>query len=166
MAREEYILDAQGKDLVRILPGGWRNFRGAKTQYNAQGNRNFTIEIRDMDLLKVLEDRGFRVKERPGQNEGEVTYTLQIKFSYGIDPSTGKTRGPKITQYVVGNGTPTEIDEDTVDILDEVDIVDCVMKIRPYDWTMKDGATGTTAYLNELIVQIPDNRFGERFQEQ
>lgn len=158
MAREEFILDAQGKGLVTVLPGSWRNFRGEGTKYNAAGARKFNVRIDDISLVNTLKARGFNVHEMKKLNEDdETSYYLEIKIKFN-------SYGPKIIQYVQGNPNGVELDEDTVDELDHATILDCVIKIRPYDWTMATGATGTTAYLTELAVQIPDNRFGERFK--
>lgn len=158
MAREEFILDAQGKGLVTILPGSWRNFRGEGTQFNPAGKRNFNVRIDDISLVNTLKNRGFNVREMKKQNEDdETSYYMQIKLQFN-------QYGPRVIQYVQGNPNGVELDEDTIETLDNADILDCVIKIRPYDWTMATGSQGTTAYLTELAVQIPDNRFGERFQ--
>ena len=158
MAREEFILDAQGKGLVTILPGSWRNFRGEGTQFNPAGKRNFNVRIDDITLVNTLKSRGFNVREMKKQNDDDETaYFMQIKVQFN-------DYGPKIIQYVEGNPNGVELDEDTVDALDHVDILDCIIKIRPYDWEMATGNRGTSAYLTELAIQIPDNRFGERFQ--
>lgn len=158
MAREEFILDAQGKGLVTILPGSWRNFRGEGTQFNPAGKRNFNVRIDDITLVNTLKSRGFNVREMKKQNEDdETSYYMQIKLQFN-------QYGPRVIQYVQGNPNGVELDEDTIETLDNADILDCVIKIRPYDWTMATGSQGTTAYLTELAVQIPDNRFGERFQ--
>lgn len=158
MAREEYILDAQGKDLVTILPGSWRNFRGEGTQFNAAGKRNFNVRINDISLVEMLKSRGFNVREMKKMNDDdETSYFMQVKVQFN-------QYGPRIIQYVQGNPNGVELDEETVGMLDNVDILDCVIKIRPYDWEMATGNKGTTAYLTELAIQIPDNRFGERFQ--
>ena len=72
-----------------------------------------------------------------------------------------------VQQYVEGSGTPVTLDQDDIGMLDDADIMDCVIKIRPYDWTMANGTQGVAAYLTELAVQIPQNRFNkktERFQ--
>lgn len=161
MAREEYILDAQGKNLVRILPKSWRNFRGLDTKYS-RGKIFFNVAIEDPQLLKTLLDRGFNVKdyvnkERPDE---EPTHILKITIKFN-------DFGPKIQQYVEGSGTPVDLDQDDIGMLDDADIMDCVIKIRPYDWTMANGTQGVSAYLTELAVQIPQNRFTEmteRFQ--
>lgn len=159
MAREEYILDAQGKGLVTILPGAWRNFRGEGSQFNAAGKRNFNVRIDDLKLVDILKNRGFNVREMKKNNEDDETaYFLKVNVAFN-------QYGPKIIQYVQGNPNGVEIDEDTVGILDTMDILDCVIKIRPYDWSMATGNKGTTAYLTELAIQIPDNRFAERFQQ-
>ena len=161
MAREEYILDAQGKNLVRILPDTWRNFSGADTQYS-RGKIFFNVAIEDPQLLNTLLDRGFNVKEYVNKKrpDEEPTHILKIVIKFN-------DFGPKIQQYVEGSGTPVILDQDDIGMLDKADIIDCVIKIRPYDWTTAKGDKGVAAYLTELAVQIPHNRFDEmteRFQ--
>lgn len=156
MAREEYILDAQGKNLVRILPNTWRNFRGLDTQYS-RGKIFFNVAIEDPRLVKMLLDRGFNVKDYVNKNrpDEDPMHYLQIKVRFN-------DFGPMVQQYVEGSGTPVTLDQDDIGVLDNAEIMDCVIKIRPYDYTMPDGSKGVAAYLTELAVQIPQNKFTER----
>ena len=159
MAREEYILDANGEGAVRILPGSWRNFRGVKSQFNANGNIYFNVAINDKNLVEMLTNRGFNVKEYQNKNrpDEDPSYILKISVRFN-------EYGPKVTQYIQGNPNGISLDQDSIGALDEMDILDCAIKIRPYDWTSPNGK-GTAAYLTELAVLIPENRFAERFQD-
>ena len=56
MAREEYILDAQGKNLVRILPKSWRNFRGLDTKYS-RGKIFFNVAIEATVVKDIIRQR-------------------------------------------------------------------------------------------------------------
>ena len=158
MAREEYLLDAMGKDLVRILPGSWRNFKGVGSQYNPAGRIFFNVAINDESLVETLKKRGFNVKDHLNKNDPDEAPTHILKISVRFNDY-----GPKVTQYVEGNNHGTKLDEDTIGILDDMDITDCIIKIRPYDWTSPNGK-GTAAYLSDLSVQTPANRFDERFR--
>lgn len=156
MAREEYILDAQGKNLVRILPKSWRNFRGLDTKYS-RGKIFFNVAIEDPKLLKTLLDRGFNVKDHYNNEKPDEPPTHILKITIKFNDF-----GPMVQQYVEGSGTPVTLDQDDIGMLDDADIMDCVIKIRPYDWTMANGTQGVAAYLTELAVQIPQNRFNEK----
>jgi hypothetical protein len=73
-------------------------------------------------------------------------------------------RGP--TVYLKsGNGRPVKLDEDSIGILDNVDILSVDMDIRPYDWERPDGATGRTAYLQSIHVTQEVDRFAARYSD-
>ena len=56
------------------------------------------------------------------------------------------------------------MNEDTVTQLDVVDITDCDLSIRPYEWEMS-GRTGITAYVDSMYVTIRENKFAEKYAD-
>ena len=72
-------------------------------------------------------------------------------------------RGPHI--YLKTGGTVNKLDEETINILDDVDILNVDLDIRPYDWEVND-KTGRTAYLQSISVTQEVDRFYERYAEE
>ena len=72
-------------------------------------------------------------------------------------------RGPNV--YLVSGRKRVKLDEETIGLLDDIDILTVNLDIRPYDWDV-NGKTGRTAYLQSMeVVQVLD-RFAERFAEE
>lgn len=171
MAKEEFILDAKGLNLVTIERNFEhdgrkiinRNFSGVQTKFNPAGSRYFTVDINDPELVNILVNRGFNVKEYNNPNKPDSTpiYSLKVKLKFNENGY-----GPLIEQYTNGQPEPVVIDESIIDSLDDAYITDCLISIRPYDWDSASGH-GTTAWLNAMKITIASNTFlegyGERF---
>ena len=71
-----------------------------------------------------------------------------------------KNRGP--AAYVVSGDQVTKLNEDTIDMLDEIDIQSVDMDIRPYDWEV-NGKEGRSAYLQAINVIQNIDRFGAKY---
>jgi len=142
-------------DGARII---FRNFSGAATQYNREGERNFSLVIEDENVANALIEEGWNVKIKAPREEGDIPFMhLPIKVKFN-------ERGPKI--YLKSGGRTNMLDEETVGLLDNVDILDVEMDVRPYDWTMSDGKSGRTAYLQAIWVTQEVDRFAERYAEE
>jgi hypothetical protein len=132
---------------VRIV---FRNFSGEQGMYNAKGDRNFAV-ILDRDVAQELANDGWNIKQlKPREDEEEPTPYLAVKVKMD-----GK-RPPNIIMIGGDSGKRTILDESTVDVLDHVDIGTIDMVLRPYDWDV-NGATGRSAYLQDLYVTIIEN---------
>lgn len=134
-----------------------RNFSGVGSQYNREGDRNFSLVIDDQEIADRLINDGWNVKIRPPREEGEDPFMfLPVKIKIN-------SRGPKM--YLKSGIKMTPLDEDTVSILDDVDIIGVDLDIRPYDWEI-NGKAGRTAYLQNLCVTQRIDRFAERQQKE
>ena len=140
----------------------FRNFSGAESKYNRNGDRNFAIVIDSEEAKNLLVERGFNVKIKPPREEGDAPFMyLQVKFKYD-----NNGHGPSL--YLESFGNRVLLDANSVRTLDQVDIENCYFDIRAFDWEM-DGDTGTSAWLNGgLVIQHTDrfatmgmDRFGE-----
>lgn len=134
----------------------WKNFSGERDRFNP-GKRGFSVVIDDAVMADELKQEGWNVKERPlqeGADPSEQEWTLPVKLNMN-----------RYTQVwlIVGNHK-TLLNEDTVAQLDVVDITDCDLSIRPYEWEMS-GRTGITAYVDSMYVTIRENKFVEKYAD-
>ena len=134
----------------------WKNFSGERDKFNP-GKRGFSVVIDDAVMADELKQEGWNVKERPlqeGADPSEQEWTLPVKLNMN-----------RYTQVwlIVGNHK-TLLNEDTVAQLDVVDIANCDISIRPYEWEMS-GRTGITAYVDSMYVTIRENKFAEKYAD-
>lgn len=134
----------------------WKNFSGERDKFNP-GKRGFSVVIDDTVMADELRQEGWNVKDRSlqeGADDSEQEWTLPVKLNMN-----------RYTQVwlIVGNHK-TLLDEDTVSQLDVVDIVNCDISIRPYEWEM-NGRTGITAYVDSMYVTIRENKFAEKYAD-
>lgn len=135
----------------------FRNFRGEGSKYNREGDRNFAVVIPNDDIKDALVEAGWPVKIKPPREDGEEPFMympVKVKFN---------NRGP--AAYINSGGSVTKLNEDTIDMLDEIDIASVNMDIRSYDWEV-NGTTGRSAYLQAIDVIQNIDRFGARYVEE
>lgn len=141
-------------DEARII---YRNFSGAPSKFNREGDRNFAVVINDEEIKDALIEEGWNVKIKAPREEGDEPFMyLPVKVKFN-------ERGPKV--YLKSGKATNRLDEESIDCLDHVDIVSVDMDIRPYDWSV-NGKTGRTAYLQSIWVTQEVDRFADRFAEE
>lgn len=141
-------------DDARII---YRNFSGVGSQYNREGDRNFSIVIPDQDIADALVEQGWNVKVRPPREEGDTPFMhLPVKVKFN-------DRGPNV--YLKSGRAMNKLDESSVGMIDNIDIVSVDLDIRPYDWDV-NGKQGRTAYLHSMQVTQNVDRFMDRFAEE
>lgn len=153
-----HIIEPKGKlqiDGARII---YRNFAGAASKFNREGVRNFSVVIDDIEDAALLEEWGYNVKKKPSRDEEDdtpfMTLPVEVKFN---------ERGPQI--YLVSGKNVNTLNEDTVDVLDKIDIINVDLDIRPYDWEV-NGKSGRKAYLERIHVEQVIDRFAARYEDQ
>ena len=133
----------------------YRNFGGAATKYNREGDRNFAVIIPNDEIKDQLVAEGWNVKIKPPREEGEEPFMyLPVKVKFN-------NRGPSI--YVVSGDSVQRLNEDTINMIDDIDIQKVSMDLRPYDWEV-NGKTGRSAYLQSMEVIQNIDRFGAKYQ--
>lgn len=140
-------------DDARIV---YRNFSGAPSKFNREGDRNFAVVIETQEQADALIAEGWNVKIKAPRDEGEdpfIYLPVKIKFN---------DRGPSV--YLRSGKAMRKLSEDTVDVLDNVDILSVSMDLRPYDWEV-NGKTGRTAYLQSINVTQEVDRFADIYAE-
>lgn len=133
-----------------------RNFEGRGDKYNREGDRNFSLVIPDKELADRLIDEGWNIKIKAPRDEDEMPFMfmpVKIKFN---------DRGPKV--YLNVGGKIVQLDEESVECIDNIDIRTVNLDIRPYDWEM-NGKAGRTAYLQSMEVVQEIDRFAARLAE-
>lgn len=134
----------------------FRNFSGEGSKYNREGDRKFAVIIPDEEIKDQLVENGWNVKIKPPRDEDDSPFMylpVKIRFNH---------RGPGI--YLVSGDKVTRLNEETIGMLDEVDIKSVDMDLRPYDWEV-NGKTGRSAYLQALNVIQNIDRFAARYQK-
>ena len=140
-------------DDARIV---YRNFSGAPSKFNREGDRNFAVVIETQEQADALIEEGWNVKIKAPRDEGEdpfIYLPVKIKFN---------DRGPSV--YLRSGKAMRKLGEDTVDVLDNVDILSVSMDLRPYDWEV-NGKSGRTAYLQSINVTQEVDRFADIYAE-
>ena len=132
----------------------FRNFAGVGDKYNREGDRNFAVVIPDQELADALIAEGWNVRIRdPREDYDEPFMFLPVKVKFN-------SRGPGA--YVKSGDSVTRLSEETIGMLDEIDIESVDMDIRPFDWEV-NGKTGRAAYLQSINVRQNIDRFGAMY---
>lgn len=141
-------------DDARII---YRNFSGAPSKFNREGDRNFSIVIPDQDIADELVAQGWNVKIKPPRDEDDAPFMhLPVKVKFN-------DRGPQV--YLKSGSRRVKLDEESVGCIDDIDIASVDLDIRPYDWEVQ-GKTGRSAYLQSMEVVQQVDRFAERYEEE
>lgn len=139
-------------DDARII---YRNFAGRGDKYNREGDRNFAVVIPDEDTANELTDLGWNVKIKPPREDGDAPFMfLPVKVKFN-------DRGPNV--YLKTGDRQNRLDEESVGLLDNIDIIGVDLDIRPYDWVIQEGTpnekSGRSAYLQSIRVVQDIDRF-------
>ena len=134
-------------DDARII---YRNFAGRGDKFNREGDRNFAVVIPEEEMAAQLTDLGWNVKIKPAREEGDMPFMfLPVKVKFN-------RRGPNV--YLQTGRNKNRLDEESIGLLDDIDIVCVNLDIRPYDWDV-NGKAGRTAYLQNIEVIQDVDRF-------
>ena len=135
----------------------YRNIGGEASKYNREGDRNFAVIIPNQEICDQLTAEGWNVKIKPPRDEDDTPFMfLPVKVKFN-------NRGPNI--YVQSAGNVKRLTEETVGMLDEIDIQSVDMDLRPYDWEV-NGKEGRSAYLQAMNVIQNIDRFGAQYAAQ
>jgi len=146
-----YVEDNITIENARII---FRNFAGKKSQYNREGDRNFNVIIPDAAMAQKLASDGWNIHVREPREEGEQPeYRLPVAVGFNIRP-------PKVV--MVTKRYQRQLDESTISLLDDADIVKADMTLRPYNWEVKD-RDGVKAYLKTLYVVVEEDEFADKY---
>lgn len=132
----------------------YSNFSGRPTKFNAQGgDRTFSIILDDPKVAQRMAEDGWNVKfPKPGEeDERDVTIDVKVKFD---------RMPPRIV--VVTSTSRFDLNEDTVELLDSMDIASCdiICNASFYD---VNGKTGIAAYLKKMVVVIEEDELDKKW---
>ena len=147
------IIELEG---ARII---YRNFAGAPSKFNREGDRNFAVIVPSQDDCDELLEAGWNVKikePREGYEDDGPFMFLPVKVKFN-------NRGPGV--YLECGEKVQQLDEETIQILDDIDISSVNLVIRPYDWEV-NGKTGRTAYLQAIQVVQNIDPYGAKYYEE
>lgn len=132
----------------------FRNFAGVGSKFNREGDRNFSVLIDDEDIANALTEEGYNVKIKPPREEGDIPFMhLPVKIKHN-------ERGPRV--FLKTGERVNELDEESIGILDDIDISSVDMDLRTYDWEV-NGKAGRTVYLQSMHVIQEVDRFADRY---
>ena len=135
----------------------YRNFTGIGSKYNRDGDRNFAVIIPNQEIADELIADGWAVKIKPPRDEDDSPFMyLPVKVKFN-------GRGP--AAYVKSGNSVQRLNEETIGMLDEIDIQSVDMDLRGYDWQVND-KKGKSAYLQAINVIQNIDRFGAQYQAQ
>lgn len=141
-------------DDARIM---FRNFRGEGDRFNREGDRNFVLIIPNEEIADALAKEGWNVKIKDPREEGDTPFMyLPVKVKFN-------DRGPQV--YLVTGNRHNRLTEESIGMLDDIDIASVSMDIKPYDWEV-NGKTGRTAYLQTIEVFQEIDRFAAKYAEE
>ena len=140
-------------DDARII---YRNFAGRGDKYNREGDRNFAVVIPDEGTANELANRGWNVKIKSPREDGDTPFMfLPVKVKFN-------DRGPNV--YLKTGNNQNRLDEESIGLIDNIDIIGVDLDVRPYDWEV-NGKQGRTAYLQSMRVIQDVDRFAEDIRD-
>lgn len=149
----------------------YRNFAGVGDKFNREGDRNFALIIdagtidKDPTVRSAEEIRDILLKD---VNKYGVGWNVKTKEFDDRDPSIYLTVKVKFTDrttvYLRSDGNMRELDEESIDMLDKIDILNVDLDIRPYDDEI-NGRPFRAAYLHSICVTQDVDRFKSRYED-
>lgn len=124
----------------------YKNFAGAPTKYNKEGDRNFSVLIEDPSLESSLIESGWNVKVSRYERDGELIeiHHLPVKVSYA--------KFPPIANLILPDGR-VKLDQINIGQLDWTKASNVDLIISPFYYDAFAGhPAGIAAYLKSIYV--------------
>lgn len=128
----------------RDAPLIWKNFSGAKKQYNAEGDMNFSILLGEEDAAN-LAAQGWNIKPlKRREEDDQQLYHLKVTVKFGDHP-------PRC--WLISSGGRVMLGADMVGMFDKLESVKIDLVISAYDWEV-NGNRGRKAYLQSMFFHM------------
>jgi hypothetical protein len=137
----------------------FRNFSGNEGRFNRKGDRNFAIFL-DPDKATDLTADGWNVKTLKPREDADPDQQPQDYMQISVNYSSG--RPPKIV--LITHAGRTQLDEDSVNILDFADIEKVDLIVNPYEWEVQD-KRGVKAYLKSMFVTLHEDELDLKYAD-
>ena len=135
---------------------GFKNFSGKEGQFNPVGRRNFCVFF-DEETANNLKNEGWNIRWLKPKKEGDAAVGyLPVSVSFDHLP-------PKIV--LITKKGKTQLDEESIDILDWAEITNVDLVIRPYNWNLPSGKSGVKAYCKTMYVTISEDDFESKYYD-
>lgn len=136
---------------VRLI---FRNFAGEERTMNAAGQRNFGVVL-PHEAAEHMAELGWPVKYlRPREDDEAPQPWLKVKVKFN-------SRKPPRVVLISSRGR-TELDEDTVPILDWADFANVDLIVSPYAWDV-NGNQGVSAYLKTIFATVQEDELEMKY---
>lgn len=133
----------------------FRNFEGRKEMYNEKGDRGFCVLLDD-EPARVLQEDGWKIKFLKPRDEGDSPKPyLPVAVKYGF-------KDPRV--IILTKRGRTTLDEDTIGLVDSMDIDRVDLTIRPYHWEVR-GEKGIKAYLKVTYIKLREDYLDDKYAE-
>ena len=133
----------------------FKNFSGIERQYNEAGDRNFSVLFDEPTATRLKAD-GWNIKPLRAQNEGdEPMFHLPVAVNYNNIP-------PEV--WMITTQRKVLLNEASVGILDNAEITQADLVIRPYNWE-RNGLVGVKAYIKTGYITILEDKFASKYSD-
>ena len=126
----------------------FKNFKGEKTQFNREGNKNFCVVIENAEDAEALKNDGWNVKQLSSKDDEEdVLYYLPVAVAFDPYP-------PRVE--LIG-GRRVLLDEENISTLDQVDIKTVDLVLRPYTPAIQSPLPSLITFSGDLALESLGN---------
>ena len=147
MPENEKTVTIEGAQII------YKNFTGRESDFNAEGDRNFSVVL-DPEAADKLSEDGWNVKCKLPEEEGQVKFChLPVAVKYNQYP-------PNIVM-ITSKGR-TVVDEQLCTSLDGLEFAVVDIIIRPYHYDFA-GNQGIKAYLKTMFVTIDEDPLARKY---
>lgn len=135
---------------------GFKNFKGEKDMYNEKGKRSFVVFLDEETANRMVQD-GLPVKwPKPKEGIDQDEDNRQPYLPITITPDD-RIPNPSVRLYIVDGDNETQIDNENIAMIDDVDIDFADITFSVYFWEFgkePNKREGITPYLSALKIYL------------